>query len=151
MKYSEPILSFYKKTTESEDEIVLKAALYNLPCFHLLYKDVVKQLSLDDNLLSTEEGKDNPFDLNFHELYQKFAESENVEIREVLAACIHEPYKIRTDDEDMSNLHDIVCDLMEDTERSVACALAPNLCTIISLYSNSHSLAELPDDENFGR
>ena len=101
-------------------------------------------------MLSTEENKDASFDINFHELYQKFAEAEDIDIREVLAACIHEPYKIRTDDEDIGILHDIVCDLMEDTERKVACALAPNLCTIIQLYSNTHSLAELPDDD-YGR
>lgn len=42
LKYQEPILNFYKWTAESEDLAVQKAALYNLPCFHLLYKDVLK-------------------------------------------------------------------------------------------------------------
>lgn len=118
LKYQEPILNFFKATTESADPEVQKAALFNLPCFHLLYKDAVKPLSLDDNLLSDQ--PEPAVDINFHALYQKFAEDESIEIREVVAACIHEPFIIRTDTEDISILQTVACELMESNERKVA-------------------------------
>ena len=74
LKYQEPILSFYKKTCESEDLVVQKAALYNLPCFHLLYKDVVKNSACttsttqEDILIDTADGKED-FEIDFHAMY----------------------------------------------------------------------------------
>lgn len=41
LKYKEPILNFYKATTTHESQSVQRAALFNLPCFHLLFKDVI--------------------------------------------------------------------------------------------------------------
>ncbi|MFO0117384.1 MAG: hypothetical protein ACK521_07135 [bacterium] len=53
------------------------------------------------------------------------------EMREVVAACIHEPFLLRSDDEDINILQMIVCELMEENERKVATALAPNLHIVI--------------------
>jgi hypothetical protein len=88
--------------TESSDPGVVLSAVYNLPCFHALYKDVCMPASLDDNLLANH--SEPTVELNFHELYQTFSESESIEIREIVAACIHEPFIIRSDTENISTL-----------------------------------------------
>ena len=40
IKYKEQILTFYKTIISHKDEDIVMAGVYNLPCFHLLYKDV---------------------------------------------------------------------------------------------------------------
>lgn len=72
-----------------------------------------------------------------------------VEVREVVAACIHEPFLLRADDEDISLLQMIVCDLMEENERRVATALAPNLHIVIKQYCNAFVLQENASGEEF--
>lgn len=41
LKYKEPILAFYRMIIEHKDQQNVKMGIYNLPCFQLLYKDVV--------------------------------------------------------------------------------------------------------------
>jgi hypothetical protein len=43
LKYQDQILTFYKRVCESDDEFCRKQGLFNLPCFHSLYKDIVKR------------------------------------------------------------------------------------------------------------
>lgn len=71
----------------------------------------------------------------------------DVDIRGVVAACIHEPFMLRADDEDINILQMIVCELMEENERKVATALAPNLHLVIQQYCNAHALQENGDGE----
>jgi len=71
----------------------------------------------------------------------------DVDIRGVVAACIHEPFMLRADDEDINILQMIVCELMEENERKVATALAPNLHLVIQQYCNAHTLQENGDGE----
>lgn len=40
LKYKEPILTFYKTIINHKEEENVMSAVYNLPCFHQLYKDV---------------------------------------------------------------------------------------------------------------
>lgn len=70
-----------------------------------------------------------------------------VEIRAVVAACIHEPFMLRADDEDISLLQLIVCELMEENDRKVATALATNMHLVIQQYCNAHALQEIGDVE----
>jgi hypothetical protein len=58
--------------------------------------------NLDDNLLNDPDKTEPTVDLDFHGLYQLFAEAESVEMREIVAACIHEPFVLRSDAEDIS-------------------------------------------------
>lgn len=43
LKYKEPILAFFKMIIEHRDQENVKMGIYNLPCFQLLYKDVVSK------------------------------------------------------------------------------------------------------------
>lgn len=45
-----------------------------------------------DNLLDVEEGKLDEVD--FHELYWKYANEQAVKMREITAACLHEAFKL---------------------------------------------------------
>jgi hypothetical protein len=100
-----------------------------------LYKDLVRSQSIDgDLLLNDSEHTKEPaekVEIDFQGLYFRFAESTEVEVREVVAACIHEPFLLRADDEDINILQMIVCELMEENERKVATALASNLHIVI--------------------
>lgn len=40
IKYKEPILTFFKTIINHKDEECVLSGIYNLPCFHKLYKDV---------------------------------------------------------------------------------------------------------------
>ena len=40
VKYKEAILTFYKTIINHKDEECVLSGVYNLPCFHQLYKDV---------------------------------------------------------------------------------------------------------------
>lgn len=69
LKHKEPILDFYKKTCESDNFVVQKAALYNLPCFHLLYRDVVKNSNSTSSIqeeitIDTQDSRDG-IEINF--------------------------------------------------------------------------------------
>lgn len=90
---------------------------------------------MDENLLlnDSEQTKEpaEKVEIDFHGLYCRFAESTEVEVREVVASCIHEPFLLTTDDEDINILQMIVCDLMEENERKVATSLASNLHIVI--------------------
>ena len=40
IKYKEQILGFYKTIINHKDEAIVQSGVFNLPCFHRLYKDV---------------------------------------------------------------------------------------------------------------
>ena len=40
MNYKKEIITFYRDLTDHEDEDIRRLAVYNLPCFNLLYKSV---------------------------------------------------------------------------------------------------------------
>lgn len=40
MRYKKELTTFYKELTDHDDEEIRTAAVFNLPCFNLLYKSV---------------------------------------------------------------------------------------------------------------
>ena len=63
-------------------------------------------------------------------------------MREIVAACIHEPFIIRREDEDISVIQQVVCELMEESERQVVQILAPKINIVIEHYVNNFQLQD---------
>lgn len=64
-------------------------------------------------------------------MYYKYANEQNIEMRETVAACLHEGFKLMSDDEDISKLQVTFCELLEEENNTVACALGLNIDVII--------------------
>ena len=62
MKYKEQILEFYKMMVAHKEIKMRRQAVFNLPCFHSLYKNQDIQ---------------DEYDLDFNELYLRFAMEED--------------------------------------------------------------------------
>lgn len=87
MKYKKALLEFYIETTTHKEDIIRKHAVYNLPAMNYLYKSC-----------------ESDFDISFQELYLRFSEDENPEVRYIAATSIHEAFKLIEEDEDTSTL-----------------------------------------------
>lgn len=57
-------------------------------------------------MLDQEELKkeDNAFDIDFQGLYYKYANEQDIVMRETVAACLHEGFKLTSDHEDNKKL-----------------------------------------------
>ena len=140
------------------------SAVFNLPCFHQLYKEICQPTKLvvpgtaetastnitaiqntheNDDLLDTEEVKQNTLDIDFHGLYYKYANEQNIEIRKTVAAALHEGFKLTGDDEDCKKLQVTFCELLEEDNKEVAAALAENIDVIIKKYANKHAISQV--------
>jgi len=51
----------------------------------------------NDDLLDHEELKENAFDIDFLGLYYKYANEQDIAMRETVAACLHEGFKLTAD------------------------------------------------------
>ena len=85
-KYQEELLSFYKAIVNHEDDQCVENGIYNLPCFHSLYRDKVKKPPMTADTESTQvtdtaNVEENKFDedlkppeeIDFHDLYLQYA------------------------------------------------------------------------------
>jgi hypothetical protein len=99
-----------------------KFAAFNLPCFNQLYH-----------------GCDE-FDLDFNELYLRFAKEEDPFIVKAIAASIHEAFRITTDTEDSQKLRDAFKYLIEMNNRDIIPVLIENLDVSLLKYCNEHAV-----------
>ena len=53
IKYSDQILEFFKGIVNHEDEQCVESGIYNLPCFHSLYREKVKKPPMTADTEST--------------------------------------------------------------------------------------------------
>jgi len=56
IKYKDQIIEYYKALINHKEITIVQKAVYNLPCMHILYKSIEKQISI-----------------SFGELYLKFS------------------------------------------------------------------------------
>ena len=77
LKYKEKIATFYEFACFHTETSVVIQAVYNLPCMHLLYQSVQKEIGI-----------------NFYQLYTDFSSSENRQIKLTIARCLHEAFKL---------------------------------------------------------
>lgn len=70
-------------------------------------------------------------DLDFHELYYKYANEQSEEMRTITAACIHEAFLLASPMEDIKKLQVTLLELMEEENKDIMLALIPNARTLI--------------------
>ena len=87
MKYKEQFINFYRDIIDHKEDNIRMKPVYNLPCMNLLYKSV-----------------ENEMKISFQEIYLKFSEDKEFDVRYCAAASLHEAFKLVEDDEDTSYL-----------------------------------------------
>ncbi len=102
-----------------------RQAVFNLPCFHKLYKSQDIQ---------------DEYDLEFNELYLRFAKEEDPQIQKTVAASIHEAFKISTVDEDTQKLRDAFKIVIENNNREILSVITENLDISLLSYANAHAV-----------
>jgi len=90
------------------------------------------------NLLFREFEKE--MDISFQDLYLKFSEDEDHEIRKCAACSLHEAFKIIEDEEDTSKLRQCFINYILDHNRDILLDLNKNLSIIINKYGNAHTI-----------
>ena len=136
----------------------------NLPCFHMLYKDKIgRQIpgtaltqstnatgSIPVNLLDGEEDVEESkvIDINFQDLYYKYANEQNDEMRIVAASCLHEAFQLSAPTEDIKKLQMTLLELLEEDCKEIMLALIPNVKILIEKFCNENALNKLPDATN---
>ncbi len=125
MKYKEPILDFYKMMVGHKEIKMRRQAVFNLPCFHSLFKNQDIQ---------------DEFDLDFNELYLRFAKEEDILIQKTVAASIHEAFKISTIDEDTQKLREAFKIVIENGSREIISLITENIDISLLSYANTHAV-----------
>ena len=64
---------------------IVQKAIYNLPCMHLLFKQIEDKISI-----------------SFQSLYLEFSQYEDPMIRDTICKSLHEAFRLIEDDEDTS-------------------------------------------------
>lgn len=78
--------------------------------------------------------------ISFQEIYLKFSEDEDFDIRYCAAASIHEAFNLIEDEEDTTNLRRVFINLLTENTREIMLLLNQNLSLIIKKYGNKHTL-----------
>lgn len=97
MTHKQEFLEFYLHICEHKESNIRKRAVYNLPAMHKLYK--------------SEEAN---FGFTFAELYEKFSQDDEPEIRFMTLQSLHEAFKLIEDEEDSSTLRKVFIDFVLD-------------------------------------
>ena len=123
LKYRKELIDYFKEICSHKQESIRKQAVFHLPCMNLLFKQYEKEL-----------------EISFQDVYLKFSEDEEFEIRRCAAASLHEAFVITEDEEDISKLRQCFISYILDNNRDILLLLNKNLATIIKKYGNSHTI-----------
>ena len=74
-------------------------------------------------------------------MYYKYANEQDIKMRETVAACLHEGFILTSDQEDNKKLQVTFCELLEEENKTVASALAANIDVIIKKYANAYAVS----------
>ena len=97
----------------------------------------------DDEDDNAEECK--VIELDFQDLYYRYANEQSEEMRKITASCIHEPFQLARPMEDIKKLQMALLELLDEDSKEIMLALIPNIKTLILKYINDHSMSQLPD------
>jgi len=61
-------------------------------------------------------------------------------MRAVAASCLHEGFLLATPMENIKKLQMALCELLEEDNKDIILALLPQMRTLISSYSNEHTI-----------
>lgn len=78
--------------------------------------------------------------ISFQELYLKFSDDEDMDIRKCAATSLHEAFKIIEDEEDTSMLRQCFMNYILDNNREILLHINQNLNTIVAKYGNAHTI-----------
>lgn len=90
---------------------------------NLLYKSVESELKI-----------------SFQEVYLKFSEDKEFDIRFCAASSLHEAFKLIDDEEDISHLRTIFLNCILDSSREMIVLMNTNLVLLIKKYGNKHTI-----------
>ena len=127
-----------------------------MPCFNLLYKDRLgrpppgtaetqstsathtgnQDGDVDDD--GQEERK--VIDIDFQELYYRYANEQNEEMRVCAASCLHEGFLLASPLENIKKLKLTLLDLLEEEHKDILLALIPNIRILIESFCNEHAM-----------
>ena len=121
------------------------SAVYNIPCFHQLFgkKDgsfFTKDSQNDEESKDDESDPFGPQAFDFTNAYYLFTKDTNTEVRILTASCLHEAFKLTSENEDTSLLREALHVLLEDECMDVTVTLLINLDVIIDRYANQHAI-----------
>lgn len=132
VKYKEELLTFFKAMVNYKDEECVIYGIYNLPCFHALYRDKVKAppgtaATQSTQVTETPNGEEVKFEeefgsaeeIDFQDLYYQYANKQNIRMREITASCVHEAFKLVNDTEDIRKLQMTVLELLSEDNKTV--------------------------------
>lgn len=78
--------------------------------------------------------------ISFQELYLKFSDDDDYDIRRCAASSLHEAFKIVEDEEDISKLRQCFFNFILDNNREILLLINRHLNVIITKYGNSHTI-----------
>lgn len=81
-----------------------------------------------------------PIPFDFLNAYYLFANDTNDQIRILTAGCLHEAFKLQSEQEDTTYLRDALHDLMNDKCNDVLVTIVLNVDVIIEKYANYHAV-----------
>lgn len=116
-------MTFYKELTNHEDDEIRQMAVYNLPCFNMLYKSVSKEINM-----------------NFQKLWVNFSEDENFDIKKCAATSLHEAFIAADDDEDITLLKECFLGFILEDNREIILIMNKNLDVMIKKWGNKHTI-----------
>jgi len=99
---------------DHKEEHIKVKAVFNLPCMNLLYKPIEADL-----------------DIKFSTLYLELAQSDNKQIRLIVAKSLHEAFKLVTPDEDISDIYKCFLHFILSDSKEILIIMNQNLATII--------------------
>jgi len=122
-KYKDQFMNFYKEIIDHKEDSIRLKAVYNLPCVNLIYKPLESELKI-----------------SFQEIYLKFSEDKEFDVRYCAAASLHEALKLTTDEEDISMLRQVFISCILDPAREMILLMNSNLVFLIKKYGNKHTI-----------
>ena len=84
-------------------------------------------------------------ELDFQDLYYRYANEQSEEMRTITAACIHEAFQLAQPMEDIKKLQMALLELLDEDNKDIMLALIPNIKILITKYCNEHTIGQLPD------
>ena len=93
VKYQDQLLIFFKAMINHKDEQCVQNGIYNLPCFHALYRDKVRKppctAATESTRVTDADAEESKFDedygradeIDFQDLYYQYANKQSIRMR----------------------------------------------------------------------
>jgi hypothetical protein len=85
-------------------------------------------------------GSHDPSGIDFQGLYLRYANDEDIRIRETITCSLNESFRLSAPEEDTSKLRQAFHDLLQEKETCLIVAMANNFYKVISLYCNDNAV-----------